>query len=114
MVKHDETYLQLILRKILSALRQRWDLQLKYMALKDQIAVLERSVKRPQFTNTDRLFWVTMSTLWARWPKALEIVQADTVKGWRRHGFGHYLLGKMRCYDRDLMTQFPFYSYKLL
>ncbi len=28
------------------------------MALRPQIAVLERSAKRPRFTNGDRLFWV--------------------------------------------------------
>jgi len=66
------------------------------MALSHQIAVLERSAKRPQFTNGDRLFWHTLSTLWPRWPEALEIVQTDTVKRWRQRGFWHYLLGKRR------------------
>lgn len=91
-----KAYLWLILRKIVSALRERWHLRLENIALRHQIAVLERSGNRPQFTNGDRLFWVTLSTLWTRWPEALEIVQADTVKRWRRHGFWHYLLGKGR------------------
>jgi hypothetical protein len=85
-------YLWRILRKIVSALRERWHLRLENMALRQQIAALERSAKRPQFTNADRLFWVTLSTVWPRWREALEIVQADTVKRWRRHGFGYYLL----------------------
>jgi len=38
--------------------------------------------------------WVFLSTVWLRWPEALEIVHADTVKRWRRQGFRHYLLGK--------------------
>jgi len=66
------------------------------MALRHQIAVLERSAKRPQFTNADRLFWVTLTTVWPRWPEALEIVQAETVKRWRQRGFWHYVLGKGR------------------
>ena len=38
--------------------------------------------------------WVFLSTVWPRWPEALEIVNADTVKRWGRQGFRHYLLGK--------------------
>ena len=66
------------------------------MALRHQIDVLERSGKQPQFTNADRLVWVTLSTVWPRWPEALEIVNADTVKRWRRQSFRHYLMGKSR------------------
>jgi len=82
-----KTYLRLILGKIVSALCERWDLVLENMALRHQIDVLERSGKRPQFTNADRLVWVFLSTVWPRWPEALEIVNADTVKRWRRQGF---------------------------
>jgi hypothetical protein len=89
-----KTYLRRILRKIVSALCKRWDLVLENIALRHQIDVLERSGKRPQFTNADRLVWVFFSTFWPRWPEALEIVNADTVKRWRRQRFRHYLLGK--------------------
>ena len=91
-----KTYLRLILRKIVSALCERWDLVLENVALRHQIDVLERSGRRPQFSNVDRMVWVTLSTVWPRWPEALEIVHADTVKRWRRQGFRHYLLGKSR------------------
>ena len=66
------------------------------MALKHQLDTLECSGKCPQFTIADRLLWVILSIVWPRWPEALEIVRADTVKRWRRHGFRHYLLGKSR------------------
>jgi hypothetical protein len=91
-----KTYLRLKLRKIVSALCERWDLVLENLALRHQIGVLERSGKRPQFTNADQLVWVFLSTVWPRWPEALEIVHADTIKRWRRQGFRHYLLGKSR------------------
>jgi hypothetical protein len=91
-----KTYLRLILRKIVSALCERWDLVLENVALRHQMDVLERSGRRPQFSNVDRMVWVTLSTVWPRWPEALEIVHADTVKRWRRQGFRHYLLGKSR------------------
>ena len=86
-----KTYLRLILRKIVSTLCERWDLVLENMALRHQIDVLKRSGIRPQITNADRLVWVFLSTVWPRWPEALEIVHADTVKRWRRQGFRHYL-----------------------
>ena len=79
-------YIWRILRKLLSALCERWHLRLENMALRHQIAVLERSAKRPQFTNADRLLWITLSALRVRWPQALEIMQTETVKRWRRHG----------------------------
>ena len=98
-----KAYLWLMLGKIVSVLPERWHLRLENMALRHQIAVLERSAKRPQFTNKDRLFWVTLSTLWPRWPEALEIVQADTVKRWRRHGFGTFCGGSGGGVGRDVL-----------
>ncbi len=91
-----KTHLRLVLRKIVSALCERWDLVLENMALRHQLDVLKRSGRRPQFTNADRLVWVVLSTVWARWQEALEIMNADTVKRWRQQGLRHYLLGKSR------------------
>ncbi len=82
-----KTYLRLILKKIVSVLCERWDLVLENMALRHQVEVLKRSGIRPQFTNADRLVWVFLSMVWPRWPEALEIVNADTVKRWRQQGF---------------------------
>ncbi len=75
-----KAYLHLILRKIVPALRERWDLILENVALKHQLDILESSGKRPQFTKAGRLLWVILSKVWPRWPEALEIVNADTVK----------------------------------
>jgi putative transposase len=62
-------------------------LALTAMALRHQLAVLQRSATRPHFQPADRCLWVLFSMVWARWPEALEIVQADTVRRWRRQGF---------------------------
>ena len=67
MIKTD---LRPILGKIVSTLREQWDLVLENMAFKHQFDVLKRSGKRPQFTNADRLFWVILSQVWPRWPEA--------------------------------------------
>ena len=76
---------------IVSMLRDRLELALELMALRHQWAVLQRSTKRPRFSPADRCLWVLLSTVWTHWTAALEIVQADTVRRWKRQGFRHHL-----------------------
>src|SRR5262245_21680312 len=88
-----------LFHKIASALRERYDLLLEMLALRHQLAVLERSVQRPQFSPLDRCVWIVLSTLWSRWPHALVIMRADTVRRWRRQGVRHHwrwLCGRKR------------------
>ncbi len=80
-----------LFHKIASALRERLHLALEIFALRHQLAVLERLIKRPQFSSADRCVWILLSTVWARWQDALKIVQADTVRRWHRQGLRHYL-----------------------
>jgi hypothetical protein len=82
-----KTLWQPLLQQLTSTLRERVHLALTAMALRHQLAVLRRSATRPQFRPADRCLWVLFSLVWARWPEALELVQADTVRRWRRHGF---------------------------
>jgi putative transposase len=44
--------------------RSRAALQLEVLALRHQIGVLQRSVKRPKLTTADRLLW---AWLWHGW-----------------------------------------------
>lgn len=74
------------LKRIRSFLRMRFDLQMENLALRHQIGVFERSGCRPHFHPIDRLFWVSISQFWPGWKNALEIIQPDTVKRWRRQG----------------------------
>ena len=62
-------------------------LTVENLALRQQLAVLRRSVKRPKLRARDRLFWVLLSRLWKGWRSSLHIVQADTVVKWHRQGF---------------------------
>jgi putative transposase len=78
---------QTLLQQLTSTLRERVHLALTTMVLRHQLAVLQRSAKRPQFWPANRCLWVLLSIVWARWSEALEIVQADTVRRWRRQGF---------------------------
>ncbi len=67
--------------------RTRLALVLESIALRYQIAVLERNgTRRPCFRRIDRLFWILLSRWWPQWRESLMIVQAETVLRWRRNG----------------------------
>jgi hypothetical protein len=40
------------------------------LALRQQLAVLTRTVKRPQLRSTDRLFWILLAKSWRDWRSA--------------------------------------------
>src|SRR5271166_387606 len=68
--------------------RTRTALLLESIALRHQIAVLERCrTRRPCFRRFDRLFWILLSRWWSDWRQSLEIVQPETVLRWRRNGW---------------------------
>ena len=71
-----------------SELRTRTALVLEAIALRHQIAVLERSrTRRPCFRRLDRLLWILLLRWWPQWLESLMIVQAETVLRWRRNGW---------------------------
>ena len=49
------------------------------MALRQQLAVFRRTVKRPSLRKGDRLFWLLLSKAWQDWRTAVAVVQPDTV-----------------------------------
>ena len=57
---------------------------LENLALRQQLAVLMRTAKRPPLRSTDRLFWVLLAKGWRNWRSALVVVQPDTVVRWHR------------------------------
>ncbi len=66
------------------------------MALRQQLGVLRRSVKRPRLRRRDPILWVWLSRLWSHWRSVLVIVQPDTVIGWHRQGFRLYWCWRSR------------------
>ena len=74
----------------------RLGLAAENLALRQQLVVLQRSVRRPQIRRQDRILWVWLARLWSGWRSALRIVQPATVVGWHRQGFGLYWRWKSR------------------
>src|SRR5712691_11647868 len=77
--------------------RSRAALQLEILALRHQLAVLQRSrPRRVRLAKTDRWLWVLLSRLWTGWRTALVIVKPETVITWRRRGFQLWWTWKSR------------------
>ena len=62
-------------------------MQIEILALRHQLAVLQRQKKRARLRAADRLLWVVISRLWKQWRSALVIVKPETVIAWHRKGF---------------------------
>jgi putative transposase len=71
-------------------------LVLENLALRHQLAVLQRTAPRPRLRTADRLLWVLLSRLWNGWTDAVSIVQPATVIGWQRTGFKLFWTWKSR------------------
>ena len=52
--------------------------ELEILALRHQISVLQRSVKRPKLTAADRFFWAWISSAWNGWESRVSIIKAAT------------------------------------
>ena len=79
--------LRSLLFAALAFFKTRRQLAMEILALRHQLGVLKRSVKRPRLTNADRAFWVLLSRRWSGWGDALIVVKPATVIRWRRAGF---------------------------
>jgi transposase InsO family protein len=79
-----------------AAFKSRAILQLENLALRHQLGVLRRSVKRPKLTSADRLLWTWLCDVWSDWRSSLVIVKPETVIGWHRNGFQLFWTWKVR------------------
>ena len=94
---HRPTSLVALLVLLRSLILSRVDLQLENLALRRQIGVLQRSLKkRPKITAMDRLLWASLSRVWRDWRSALVIVKPETVVAWHRMGFRLFWTWKVR------------------
>ena len=80
----------------MSAVSGRRALVLENLALRHQIDVLQRQVKRPKLRDRDRLLWIALRRIWPGWRSSLYVVQPATVVKWHRAGFRRYWRLKSR------------------
>src|SRR5215470_8819098 len=65
----------------------RLELMAEILALRQQLAILNRTAKRPPLRFQDRLFWIALARFWRNWRSALLFVKPETVLKWHRQGF---------------------------
>jgi putative transposase len=101
-------FLRLPLGPIFSALfaslycsfRSHSALQLEILALRHQLGVFQRSVKRPKLTSADRFLWAGLCAVWNDWRSNIFLVKASTVIGWHRKGFRLFWTWRIGCGKR--------------
>ena len=79
-----------------SSFKTHHHLALENLALRQQLAMLKQSVKRPRVSPTDRLFWMLLSKYVEGWRTMLHALHPDTVVRWHRGGFRRYWRWKSR------------------
>ena|SRR5215475_7791294 len=62
------------------------ELMAEILALRQQLAILNRTAKRPILRSQDRLFWIILARFWQDWRSALLIVKPETIIKWHRQG----------------------------
>ena len=76
-----------VIRFISPLFKTRAGLQAENIALRHQLCILQRSVKRPKIRPADRVLWSILSRYWSDWKEALIFVKPDTVIRWQRKRF---------------------------
>jgi putative transposase len=85
-----------VLKTVCSLFKSRRQLTLENLALRQQLAMLKPSVKRPQVSPADCLFWILFSKYVDGWRTMLHALHPDTVVRWHREGFRRYWTWKSR------------------
>lgn len=89
-------WIVLLLRWLRSSCRPRHELVLENLALRQQLAMLQRSSRRARPSRSDRLFWIAFSRYVDGWRRMLCALHPDTVVRWHRAGFRRYWMHKSR------------------
>ncbi len=72
---------------LVGTFRSRIGLQLEIVALRHQLALYRRSIRRPPIRLTDRILWAWFARHWSHWRESLVFVQPATVLTWQRRRF---------------------------
>src|SRR5437667_3610795 len=79
-----------LFRMILLILGGYEQIALENLALREQLAIFQRSVRHPKIRLMDRVFWVCLRKVWKDWKSVLVIVRPETVLDWQRKRFRRY------------------------
>ena len=89
-------WVKLMAKFVVCWFQGRRDLALENVALRQQLMVLQRNSKRPQFKDADRFFWVLYSRAADGWQMVLLIARPRTILDWQKSRFKKYWTRKRR------------------
>jgi hypothetical protein len=95
--------IQVVLAELFSSMKTQRALVLENLALRHQVVMLKRSVKRARPSRMDRLFWLTFARSVGNWRENLIALHPDTVVRWHREGFRRYWAWKSRRAGRPVV-----------
>jgi hypothetical protein len=81
---------------LLSFFKAKAHLELEIIFLRKQLEILNRTNKKFQIRNRDRVFFVFMKSIFNRWRESLIIIKPEAVIKWHRKGFHIYLRWKSK------------------
>jgi hypothetical protein len=67
--------------------RSQLSIRVENVALRHQLSIYRRTVKRPRIRREDRILWSWLSRRWETWREVLVFVQPETVIAWQRNAF---------------------------
>ncbi len=80
----------LLLATVRAAFLACTELVVENLALRHQLSTFVHCGRRPRVGVADRVLWVTLRRVWARWSEVLLFVRPETVVRWHRAGFRKY------------------------
>lgn len=86
----------LFISAICSLFKSRRQLVLENIALRQQVAMLRQSVKRPRASRGDKLFWIFLYRHVENWKQLLHALHPETIVRWHREVFRRYWRRKSR------------------
>ena len=90
------SWVAVVLGILRPSLKSSERLALENLALRQQLAMLRQSVKRPRVRLADRVFWVLFAKYVSGWRALLYTLHPDTVVRWQRDRFRRYWSWKSR------------------
>jgi putative transposase len=80
-------FIRFLFSAVSSTVRSRLSLQMEIAALRYQLSVYQRSVKRPRVKPADRILWSCIAKAHGGWKAFLVFVQPRTVTEWQKRRF---------------------------
>ncbi len=88
--------LRIVLLLFRALFRDRSQLALENLALRQQLAIVHHRAPRHRLRRVDRVFWLSLARVWDQWRSALILVKPETVLRWHRQGFRYFWRWKSR------------------